>query len=324
MEEKKTSIIALLLVLREYSDENHPLSQSEINNLMSTKYNVTLDRRTLYKSVETLIGLGYDISTFKDNGQGYYLVDRQFEQSEIYLLCNAIHSSNFIPSKASKDLINKLLQTQSKYYREDFVNSVFVDNANKKENKEFFLNIELLAKSIKDKKVISFNYTKYNLDRQIVNKREKPYVVSPLYLVYINEKTYLVAKDDNYNDLTHFRVDKIKNIRFIDKNYARITSKDDPYQYAKNKIYMYAGKENNIAIKCDNIILDDIIDKFGKNIMIYSSDDDHFIANIKSSKTGFIYFALQYLQYLEVLEPTELRKEIKDILNKGIKKYKWN
>ena len=43
--------------------------------------------------------------TFNLNGR--YLISRGFEPSEINLLCNAVHSSRFIPINYSKDLIKK-------------------------------------------------------------------------------------------------------------------------------------------------------------------------------------------------------------------------
>ena len=182
MQDKKTSVLALLKILEEHSDENHVLTQPKLLELLETIYHVSLDRRTLYKNVEMLTDFGYDISTYSDNGKGYYLRERQFETSEISLLCNAIHSSNYIPNSSSKELINKLLSTQSKYYKNDFKSTVFVENANKKDNKDFFLNIEIISEAIKERKTISFNYTRYNLKKQLENRREELYVLSPYYL----------------------------------------------------------------------------------------------------------------------------------------------
>lgn len=321
MEDKKTSVLALLKILEEHSDENHILTQPELLNLLDTIYNVNLDRRTLYKNVEMLQNFGYDISTYSENGKGYYLRERDFEKSEVFLLCNAIHASNFIPPKASKELIDKLLQTQTKYTREEFRENVFVENSLKKENKEFFLNIEILSEAIKNKQVISFNYTKYDQNKKVVNKRKEPYITCPYYLVYANEKTYLVAKS-KHNDFTHFRVDKMKNIKTTNDDYVRLGKREDPYEYAKNKIYMFKGEENRFVLKFENVILDDVIDTFGKDIRLEKADDKHFIAYVKASKQGMVYLALQYIKYMEVLEPKEIRDGVKQALKDAQKKYK--
>lgn len=322
MEEKKTSVLALLKILEEHSDEEHILSQPELLNLLDTIYHVNLDRRTLYKNVEMLQNFGYDISTYSENGKGYYLRDRDFEPSQVNILCNAIHSSTFIPSRSSKELIDKLLSTQSKYFKNDFKSTVFMENKNKKDNKEFFLNIEIISEAIKNKKPIKFNYTQYNLKKELVNKREEAYVISPYYMVYKGEKVFLIGKSDHHDDFTHFRVDKMKNIKLIDERFVRLAKTEDPYEYAKSKIYMYHGEDARVVLRCDNEILDDIIDIFGKDIRLERYDDNHFDAYVKASKQGMVYLALQFINHMEVLEPKEVRDEVKKALTNAQKKYK--
>lgn len=322
MEDKKTSVIALLKILEEYSDEEHILKQPELLGLLETIYHISLDRRTLYKNIEMLQDFGYDISTYSENGKGYYLRDRQFEPSQVNVLCNAIHSSTFIPSRSSKELIEKLLSTQSKYFKNDYKETVFLENKDKKENKEFFLNVEIIGEAIKNKKPIKFNYTQYNLNKELINKRDEPYIISPYYMVYKADKLYLIGKSDHYEDLTHFRVDRIKNAEITDNKYVRLTKNEDPYQYAKSKIYMYHGEDIKVALKCDNTILDDVIDIFGKDIRLEKDDDKHFKAYVKASKQGMVYLALQYINYMEVLEPKFIRDEVKDALKNAQKKYK--
>lgn len=321
MEDKKTSVIALLKILEEYSDENHILTQPELLDLLDRLYGVKLDRRTLYRNIEMLQDFGYDISIYSDNGKGYYLRDRQFETSQVNILCNAIHSSTFIPINSSKELINKLLATQSKYFRSDYKATVFMENKNKKENKEFFLNVEVISEAIKNRKTISFNYTKYNLNKELVDKRQEPYIISPYYMVYRGEKVFMIGKSIHHEDLTHFRVDKMKNIKLTDDRYIRLAKSEDPYEYAKSKIYMYNGDDFKVAIKCDYEILDDIIDIFGKDIRLEKQDDYYFVAYVKTSMQGMVYLALQYINHMEVLEPVEVRQEIIKALKDGQKKY---
>lgn len=321
MEEKKISILALLKILEENSDKDHIISQPRLLEMIENEYGIKLDRRTLYKNVQMLQDFGYDISTYSDNNEGYYLDDRIFEPSQIFLLCNAIHASNFIPSKSSKELIDKLLSTQSKHTKTDYNNTVFVENKNKKENKQFFYNVEVISNAIKERKAISFNYTKYNTKKELVNKREEVYIYSPYYMVYNQDKTYMIAKSAKHDDFTHFRVDKMKDIKISDNPYIRLNKQEDPYEYAKTKIYMYHGENEKIAIKCDYSILDDVIDTFGKDIRI-EEGKDFFTAYVKSSKEGMIYFALQYIKHMEVLEPADLRENIKEALKIGTKKYK--
>lgn len=65
-------------------------------------YGIKIDRRTVYGAIALLTELGYDISTYEDNGVGYYLRSRELEQSEVLLLTNAVYSIPFIPAKQTE------------------------------------------------------------------------------------------------------------------------------------------------------------------------------------------------------------------------------
>lgn len=323
MEEKKTSILATLEILQNDSDAEHILSQNDMITLLSERYGLNLDRRTLYSNINMLIDFGYDISVYSENKKGYFLQERQFEESEVLLLCNAIHASNYVPDNASKRLINKLLKTQSRYSIQNFRNTVYISNLNKKDNSQFFLNIEVIAQAIQEEKVISFHYTQYNLKKKVVLKRTEPYLVSPYSMVSADGKTYLIAKSIHHDGLTHFRIDKIKDVDIIDGiPYKKPLKKEDPYVYSKNKVYMYGGEMVNAVMKCDLEILDDLIDRFGKDIPVVPADSAHFITRIKASRQGLKFFALQYLDHMEILEPADFRNELKDTLKKGASKYR--
>lgn len=80
------------------------------------------DRRTIYSALETLIELGYDISLYKDNGKGYYLLDRQLEPSEAHLLSDAICTFPFISERQTVQLMNKVQSLVSVHERKQIRN----------------------------------------------------------------------------------------------------------------------------------------------------------------------------------------------------------
>lgn len=320
MEEKKTSILAVYKVLEEFSDENHPLTRTEINNLIEKQYNITIDRRTLYRNIEMLINFGYDISDYNENKIGYYLKDRLFQHSEVLLLCNAVHASHFIPDKASKDLVNKLLSCQSRYKRNDYFKNVYLPNNKKKDNKQFLLNIEQISRAINEKKVIKFNYTHYDINKKSVNTREEPYYRSPYFLVVNGDRAYMVGKGKNHDSLSHFRVDRMKDIELVDEYYLRLPKNLDAYAYANNKIYMYSGDETGVTLRCDKKALDVIIDTFGKDVML-ADEGETFTVYTKCGKEDIVKFCLQYVETVELLEPLSLREEVRKVLLDASNRY---
>ena len=320
MEEKKTSILAVYKVLEEFSDENHPLTRSEITDLIEKQYNITIDRRTLYRNIEMLINFGYDISDYNENKIGYYLKDRLFQHSEVLLLCNAVHASHFIPDKASKDLVNKLLSCQSRYKRNDYFKNVYLPNNKKKDNKQFLLNIEQISRAINEKKVIKFNYTHYDINKKLVNTREEPYYRSPYFLVVNGDRVYMVGKGKNHDSLSHFRADRMKDIELVDEYYLRLPKNLDAYAYANNKIYMYSGDETGVRLRCNKKALDVIIDTFGKDVML-ADEGETFTVYTKCGKEDIVKFCLQYVETVELLEPLSLREEVRKVLLDASNRY---
>ena len=320
MEEKKTSILAVYKVLEEFSDENHPLTRTEITDLIEKQYNITIDRRTLYRNIEMLINFGYDISDYNENKIGYYLKDRLFQHSEVLLLCNAVHASHFIPDKASKDLVNKLLSCQSRYKRNDYFKNVYLPNKKKKDNKQFLLNIEQISRAINEKKVIKFNYTHYDINKKLVNTRDDAYYRSPYFLVVNGDRVYMVGKGKNHDSLSHFRVDRMKDIELVDEYYLRLPKNLDAYTYANNKIYMFSGDETGVTLRCDKKALDVIIDTFGKDVML-KDEGETFTVYTKCGKEDIVKFCLQYVESVELLEPLSLRQEVRKVLLDASNRY---
>ena len=91
----------ILDVLKEYSDENHKLTQQEIIRLLKLNYDMECDRRSVKNNILCLKELGYDIAM--DNG--YYLQSREFEDSELRMLIDSVLFSKNLTQNQGKKLI---------------------------------------------------------------------------------------------------------------------------------------------------------------------------------------------------------------------------
>lgn len=322
MAEKKHSVLALLDILINYSDENNILSTKDIMNYLSTIHNIDIERRTLYSNIEILEQAGYLISKYNDNGKGYFLEERQFDKGEILLLCNAIHASHFISIKQSDQLINKLLKTLSKNDRNEFKSKVYLPNNQKTKNNELIYNIEVVSEAIRDRRVIEFEYLTYNYEKQLINKRDKTYIVEPRYIVYADSRAYLIATNKDYYDFTHYRLDRMHKVHLLNEKVKKLPNDLDAYEYSKNRLFMYGGEIIKVTFKCHKNVLNHMIDTFGDEIKIKKLNDDCFVINVKTNYQGAKYFSQQYLDSIEVLEPSDLREEIKDDIKKALKNYK--
>lgn len=322
MAEKKQSNLLVLDILKENSDENHILSVKDIQSLLEKRYGLNLERRTIYSNLEILAQQGYEISDFKDNGKGYYLVSRQFDKGEVLLLCNAIHASHFISQKQSKKLIDTLLATQSKYDQKEFTDKVYMPNPQKTENKQLMYNVEIVSEAIRERKMLQFTYLKYGKDKKLVARRPEPYLVEPRYIVYAESKAYMIITSPHHEGFTHYRLDKVADAIVLNERSRKLPKDMDAYEYARNKLFMYSGEMETVTLKCDEKIMDQMIDIFGAEMNIAFGDDGFFTINVKTSETGALYLAQQFMEYIEILKPVELREKFKENLKKAVKKYK--
>ena len=322
MAEKKQSNLLDLDILRENSDQNHILSVKDIQALLETRYGLNLERRTIYSNLEILAQQGYEISDFKDNGKGYYLVNRQFDKGEVLLLCNAVHASHFISQKQSKKLIDTLLATQSKYDQKDFYAKTYMPNPQKTENRQLMYNVEIVSDAIRDRKMLQFTYLKYGKNKKLVARRPEAYIVEPRYIVYADSRAYMVVTSPNHEGFIHYRLDRIADATIMEKNARKLPKDIDAYEYARNKLFMYSGDMEYVVFKCDEKILDQVIDIFGSDTNIDFVNDNEFTTRVKTSRTGALYLAQQFMEYIEIIEPVSLRDEFKQHLKDAAKKYK--
>ncbi len=324
MADNRIYSLAIYHILKTYSDENNILSCPKISQLLASIYNIDVDRRTIISNIDSLINFGIDIETYSENRKGYYLRDRIFEDSEIHLLCNCIHSSHFIPEKASMDLIKKLTSQQSKYKSNFFSNSVYISNSRKTKNKELLLNVDILLDAIQKKKIIQTDYLTYDYNKNLITKRNKKYALHPYHIIQENDNLYLLCRSGNYLDLSYYRIDKMKNIIITQEDVKKTELPIDPYEYSKSKKFMFSGEIVSIYLRCHKRMLDDVIDQFGQNIVIHKDDKDEnfFFTRIKSTQQGMLYFALQYLNFCEIIEPVSMREEMAKILSSKLELYK--
>lgn len=322
MAEKKHIAFAILDILTTYTDEDHILTAKEIMDLLKAKYNIEIERRTIYSNIDVLEQAGYVISKFDDNGKGYYLQEKQFDKAEILLLCNAIHASHFISKKQSNKLIKKLLKTQSKYEAKEFMGDIYLPSSIKTSNEELLYNIQLVSEAIRDKKMIQFDYMKYDEKKKLVPRREEPYIVEPRYIVYADSRAYLIATNPKYPDFVHYRMDRMSKGILIEQQMKKLPKIEDPYEYAKNKLFMYAGEMIPVTYLCEEKILDQMIDLFGRDVFISKREDGKFVLSTRTSRTGAKFLARQYLTSIEILQPEDLREEFTAELQSVLDNYK--
>ena len=321
---KKLSILYILKILQDYSDENHLLTQKDIAKLLYTNYGMECERKSISSNIDALIDLDYDIIK---SSNGCYLGDRKFEPSEIQFLIDAVFSSKSIPSKQSKELATKLSGLLSNYQKKQYKYIYKAEEINRTSNKQLFYTIDIINEAIEKGKKIKFNYTKHSFNKD-ENKKKRTYIINPYFLVNSQGKYYLVCNYDFFDDIANYKVEKIENVEILDKDIKPVTSLKgyengiDISKYANEHIYMFSDEPIRAVVKVeDEHAVDVIEDWFGTNARLYLQNNEMF-AEIRVSELSLIYWCLQYGESVELISPESTRKKIKDIVDEMAKKYK--
>lgn len=322
MAESKSTVLCVLKILEKYSDENHILSIKDINKYLKFKYEFEIDRRTLYGCIRILREIfDYDISTYDENKTGYYLRSRAFEISEVKMMIDSICASSYIPEKQAKYLIDKILLTQSENYKKSLNKMKIFKSTNKTRNKDVFLNIEIIQEAIEERKKITFDYYEYGFDKKLRKRREKPYKVSPFATISTNENYYLLCKNEGYEDLSHFRIELISNIEILKAKISWDKDTETVKEFGKNAVYAYGGKPENIQLLCRNNMLTYVLDRFGFDVNIRQTDQEHFLVDFIQSPEGILFWALQFTPDCKILKPENLKQEMYKKLQEGLKEF---
>ncbi len=323
MAEKKHSPFYVLRILQEYSDEHNILTANRILSRLESDYDLVLERRTLYSNIDILRQAGYAISDFKHNGKGYYLLSREFTKGEILLLCNAVHASHFISDEQSSVLISKLLKFLSRQEQSEFRNSVYLPNRKKTENKALLKNIEILSTAIAEGRKVRFSYVRHDAEKNEISRRKEPYVLEPRFIVFADSRPYLIATNPKYTSFSHYRIDRMKRLIELEEKAEPLPEKrvTEAYEYAENKLFMFAGEDEWISLKCEERIMDQMIDIFGPQMKTIPAEEGYFIARVKCERTGILFLAQQYMDAVEIVDPPELRDEMRNRLRTAQEKY---
>ena len=324
--EKNGNILYILNVLKKYSDEEHKLSTSEIREKINEEYGVDIEQRTIRRNINLLQQkFGYDISTYNDNKIGYYMTndpETDFEPGEIRAIIDTFSYSTFIEPKIAEGIIKKCKKLQNIYENDKIKNYKVYSPKGKTTNIEVIKNIEDISNSIVNKNKIKFDYWKYVIEGDRIEKRivSKP-VVSPYAIIYDKQQFYMLGIKEGNNEYFHYRLDRIKNLEELKEKIEIIKTDEEIEQYVDTSVEVFSGNEVDIEAECDGYLLGEVFEKFGKRVEVQPINQNTFNMKIKANPLGFKLWTMRNIDLVTIKKPESLVKEIKQVMNEAQKRY---
>lgn len=259
----------------------------------------------------------------------YY--NAEFTDSELRLLMDSVLFSKSIPSANKSEILDKLKDLSNKYFKFSAANIQSYESADREMNKELFYTIEILDEAIKNGLQVKFLYNEYGADKKLHHRLNedgevREYIINPYYMVATGGKYYLICNYDKYDDIAHYRLDRISNIEILDtprkaKNQVEGLVGLDVARYMNEHIYMFTGKSVRAKFEAPKYLISDILDYFRANVEFKELDEKNVIATVKANETDLRLWARQYAGQIKITEPTELSQACKQDLLDAIKLY---
>lgn len=318
---QKLRLIYMKEILERHTDEEHGIARDDFERYLSHHGVEAPTRKTFYDDLGALEDYGMDIGR-DPYGKSYKLLSREFDFPEIKLIIDAIQASKSIPLSMTRRIIKKIETLCSEYQAKELDRDVIVSGRVKTLNEGTQNNIEHIHAAIAADQQITFKYFDY--DTSLKKKYRKgggQYTISPFALVYSDESYYLLAYDAELKEIRNYRVDRMEKVMGVEgsvregkEEFAAI----DMSKYQKYTLGMYSGEVKDVTMVFTNNMVNAVVDRFGRDIMIHKEDGYHFRVSVPVAVSPQFYgWVFGLGKMVRIVGPEDVRQGYLDVM-KGV------
>lgn len=322
----KLKLLKLYEILARESDETHPLSTIQLMQKLKEK-GISVQRKTLYDDIKLLNEGGYEIMQVRKKTNMYYVCDRNFDVAEVRILLDAVEAASFITPEKTQRLVDKIASLAGSHKGDVIKNNIVVFDTTKRDNEYIYYNVFNINEAIVSQKKISFKYYKYNAKgEKIAMHDNKPYLVNPIATMMSGDNYYLVANNEKYPDVAHYRIDRMEKVEITKEtvNLSDGLKNFDARRKKKQLFSMFLGETQNVTFEISSDIVEVIFDKFGKNTILSPYGENYrFTAEVQISDS-FFGWCMGLGTKIQILSPREVKGQYLQKLHNVICKYKEN
>lgn len=319
---QKLKIFYILDYLQRNSHREHPVRAAELLSMLEQQHNIVCDRKTVYSDIAALQDYGVDIVSLPGKNGGYFIASRNFELPELKLLIDAVQSSRFLTEKKSRELIEKLCSQCSVYDAKLMRRDVLVSGRVKSMNETIYYNVDAIQEAIAQNRQIRFRYFDWGLDRER-HYRDRDYQASPYGLCQDNENCYLLAHSPRHG-VTSYRVDRMSEISPVDQPRTpcqELTGKA-LVEHANRLFQMYSGETADVKLRFDRSLVNVVIDRFGRDILLIPDGDGHFVFTVNVAVSPmFLSWVIGFGSKAKILYPQSVIDACKAMCREAMAQY---
>ena len=323
--EIKPRILYLYRILFERTDEEHPLTTTQLIKILEEESGISTHRTTIAKDITTLQEFGLDVVTVRSTQSKYFVGSRKFELPELKLLIDAVESSKFITKKKSYTLIEKIYTLASTGQVSKLKRNNYVTGRIKPDNEQIYYIVDAINDAINEGRQISFQYYDYTgFKKKVLKNKGEVYKLSPYTLLWNGDYYYVLGYSEKKEKVISFRVDRIAETPQILSVDAEPMPKDfDLEHYTKEVFFMYDGEQTKVDLRCDNSLMKTMIDRFGEEVTTLAYDMTSFrlITEVSVSQT-FFGWVFGFGGKVQILAPDNVKEQYKQMIMQASEEMK--
>lgn len=315
---QKIKLLKLMELLRQETDELHPMPTNEICRRLG-EIGISCERRTLTKDIALLNELGFEVMWCKvGKEKGYYIEDRSFSVAELKILIDAVQAANFITEKKSAELIDKISALGGSHRADILKSNLVCFNTRKHSNEAIYYSVGYLEDAIQQQNKVIFRYFDLDENGEKVYRRDgHRYVVEPVALVFHEDNYYIVVYSEKHDSTANYRVDRMDSVEVLDEPVSQkaLDLRSEVAGYTERVFKMYGGQPVDIVIEFSDKLIGVVYDKFGESTKMIRTGEHTCVATVKVQiSPTFWGWLFQFGKQMRILSPTHLIDERKNMI----------
>lgn len=310
---QKIKLLKLMELLRQETDEEHPIATKEICARLE-RMGISCERRTLSKDIALLNEQGFEVMwTWVGKEKGYYVEDRSFSVPELKILIDAVQASSFITEKKTGELVGKIAELAGSHRADILTRNMVCFNTRKHSNEKIYYSVGYLEDAISQQKQVAFRYYDLNEKGEKTYRKDGAcYTVEPVTLVFNEDNYYLMVYSPKYDSTVNYRVDRMDSVEILDVPVSEtaLALRGSIGNYTEQAFKMYGGRTADITIRFDNSLIGVVYDKFGEDTSMIRLDTNTCVANVTVQVSPTFWgWIFQFGKQMQITSPDFMIEE---------------
>lgn len=327
-----------ILKERETSEERR-LIHKEIEAALGDDYDIWMERKAVSRYVNYLIDAGYAGKLEGKHGC-YYIPEQPWEEDELRQLLYSVAGNPALSRGDAEELMAGLAALAPNTLPAALAIEPSGDKSVK--TRRVMDNLKLVEEALLRKKPIYFELLRYGCSKRL--SKHENVVLYPKNVMLMQKHFVVTGYDEELCVDAAYPLDLMDAVKVLEwesgalmdavRNVDSDVAKDRDYYWIYDLyIYPYIRRSPDrrkikVRLKAHRMLLDEIIDVFGKDVQILHEGDD--TANphldvmelwVEAQKDTLEKWIMSHALQTEVREPEDFRQRIADNLRRGLAHY---